>query len=155
MDSAGANNKLSLQEHFIIACSLFLICILFYNGVFFFGTHSFLAEWDNSNQIYAWLTKIHEALRNGEFPLWDFNTASGISLIGELQPGCLYLPNLIFVLLAPKITPYLVDLFVLFHFWIASYATYYFLRINQFSWLSSLVGALSFTYLGFLPCRAH
>jgi Bacterial membrane protein YfhO len=114
---------------------------------------TFLWGGDNSVQYYAWMHKLVVAWRRMTPPLWDFRSYSGISFVGELQTGVFYPLNILFAWFVGTPTQQALDCFLIFHFAIAAYGMWAFLRRNLLPATSSLAGALVFAFTGPMIAR--
>jgi hypothetical protein len=90
---------------------------------------------------------------NGELALWDFNSFSGTTFIGELQTAPLYPVAILFAPFIKQGSPFSVDLFLVFHFGLAAFFMYECLRSFQLSKSSSFIGALAFSFVGSVALR--
>lgn len=55
------------------------------------GKASLIKPRDSFDQSFSWLSKVFNAAEDGRLVLWDFNVQSGVSFIGELQTGALWI----------------------------------------------------------------
>lgn len=117
--------------------------------------YSLFTGWDNAIQSVAWYNKIWNAVHAGDLPLWDFNVLSGVSFIGEFQPGAVYPINLLFCLVVPEITSYTLDVLVVIHFALGAYFMFCYLRDYQFTYFASVFGAITFAFAGAVSGRAY
>ncbi|WP_309396208.1 hypothetical protein [Cerasicoccus maritimus] len=140
---------------FIGVYILFLILTVFvFHRVALQGTHSFLNHWDATAQSYAWSNLNAKAAQNGTVALWDFSMNSGGSHAGEMQPAPMYPINWLWAFAEYPLAPWLIDLRLLFHFALAGFGMYFFLRGNQLHGVACLVGATIFTFVGSVAIRA-
>ncbi len=96
---------------------------------------------------------IGQAVRGGEWPLWNPHTALGTSLAADPQGGLWYPPTLLFVAL-PALWAY--PMTICLHFSLAGTGMYRFLRACGRVWPAALLGAVAFEFCGFLVGhRAH
>lgn len=118
---------------------------------------SFFTFFDAQHQTFAWLQKIARSLSDGYVPLWDSNTFSGHSFVGEFQTGGLYPIQLIWAAVLGSsggISPSAADVLVLLHLALASVGMVLVLRELGLDAVPSLCGALGFALLGAVPSRA-
>lgn len=137
---------------FLFFCAV--SCLIFYRVVFT-RELSIFTGWDNTVQSVAWYNKLWNAFHAGELPLWDFNTYSGVSLIGEFQPGVLYPLNFLYCMLVPEVSSYSLDLLVVLHFAMAAYFMFCYLRDFQRSCAASVFGGITFAFIGAAASRAY
>ncbi|MEE9613477.1 MAG: YfhO family protein [Thermodesulfobacteriota bacterium] len=88
-----------------------------------------------------------EAVFSGEFPLWNPYSFSGHPLLATLQPGVLYPPNLLFLLLPFDIA---FNWIIVLHYFLAALFTFLLLRELKASPAGSLIGAVTFMLGGYL-----
>ncbi|MBI5237564.1 MAG: YfhO family protein [Deltaproteobacteria bacterium] len=88
-----------------------------------------------------------EALKAGEFPLWNPYTYSGHPLLATLQPGVLYPVNALLVLLPFDMA---FNWTIIVHFFLSGVFTYLLLRDIKASGTGALIGALVFMLSGYL-----
>ena len=135
-----------------ITASRFCPCILF-----FFLVSSFFYPILSSRNVfierdlapffipprYLWVTLIQSL----QFPLWNPYNYCGVPLLATLQPGILYPPNLLFLILP---FPVVWNWLIILHFVFAGSTTYYFLRYLKTSTIASFVGGVIFMLSGYL-----
>ena len=118
------------------------------------GEKTFIWGGDNTLQSYAWMGKIWNSLRHGEIAMWDFNQYSGSSFAGEIQTAPFYVGNILFAIFTPSYNQHALDLYILFHYWLASVFMFGFLRYNKQNWLACITGAILFSYIGSVSARS-
>ncbi|HYY89171.1 MAG TPA: YfhO family protein [Chloroflexota bacterium] len=101
---------------------------------------------DLALQTAPWWHFVRERLRQGELPLWNPQVLSGVSLLGEAQPGLLYPLNLLLDLL-PVDTAY--GWYTALHVALAGVGTFALARQLRLSITSALFSAVSFAFSGF------
>src|SRR6185369_12110219 len=84
---------------------------------------------------------------NGELPLWNPYTFSGMPLLAAIQPGVLYPPNWLFVILRPGVA---LNLVVITTYSLCLLGVYLYARTVKFQRVSALLSAICFTFGGFL-----
>ena len=99
------------------------------------------------NQIIPWKTFTAYRLRHGIIPLWNPYNLSGAPHLANWQSGVLYPTNLLFLLL-PFTTAW--SFHILFQPLLAGLFMILYLRTFSLSSYSSLLGALAFSYGGFM-----
>jgi hypothetical protein len=117
-------------------------------------TATFLADYDNSVQSFAWMSKLSRAWRAGEVPLWDFETASGQSFIGELQTAPLYPPHIAFALSGLPLDEVWLDRYMVLHFAVGAFLMYWMLRGQGMARSAAAVGAMLFVFVGTVGQKA-
>lgn len=110
------------------------------------GQKTLIKDFDSADQSFSWLTKVFAAIQQGNLVLWDFGGYSGISFIGELQTGPLYLPALLFGLFATIGEPNSIDLFFTAHLLIAALGMHALAKSFRLPWLAGLGGAVAYSY---------
>ena len=80
-------------------------------------------------------------------PLWNPHNYGGIPLLGVLQPGILYPPQVAYLFLP---FPIVWNWMIILHFALAGFTTYLFLRYVKVSTEGSLLGGLIFMLSGYL-----
>lgn len=88
-----------------------------------------------------------EALKSGEFPLWNPYSFSGHPLFATLQPGVLYPVNLLLVFLPFDIA---LNWTIIVHYAMAGAFTYFLLKELRAGTAGALAGALVFMLSGYL-----
>jgi hypothetical protein len=88
-----------------------------------------------------------EALRAGEFPLWNPYSFSGHPLFATLQPGVLYPINLLLVLLPFDLA---FNWTIIVHYALAGIFTFALLREYRADATGALTGAIVFMLSGYL-----
>lgn len=159
MDMNLKANRLMIKNyiekyHHVIAFILYQVfAILFYFEVVLLRHKSFLNDWDGTAQTFPWFVKNFNSLKSGTVALWDFSTYSGTTFIGEMQTAPLYPFTAAFSLLY-KGGFAVIDLWIVFHFGLAAFFMYLFLRYKNFSSIASFAGAVIFTFVGSVANRA-
>lgn len=136
---------------------LAIFCLLVFAKVIIFQKATFYTNLDNVDQFYSWYQKLASSIHRGYLPLWDANTFSGHSFVGEFQTGVFYPINLIFCWLfgtASGINLRVLEIIVALHFFIASLGMYLFAREIKLGKLAALGSALVFAYSGIIGTRA-
>lgn len=125
--------------------------------VLLIGHRTYFAAPDNTTQFFAWYQKASAVLHAGGFPLWDQNTLSGHSFVGETQTGVFYPLNLIWLLVFGSghgIGPHALDMLVVAHLLLASVGFYAFARSFGVSRSAALIAGVVFAYTGTVYARA-
>jgi len=103
---------------------------------------------DELNQNYPLRELSGELLRHGRLPLWDPYIWSGTPLLAGWNAGSLYPGTWLFAVM-PGIWAYTINFLAI---WVVcGLGMHVFLRRLGCSPLASLLGALTFTYIGFMP----
>ncbi|MBW7996228.1 MAG: YfhO family protein [Candidatus Glassbacteria bacterium] len=92
----------------------------------------------------------------GEFPFWNPYVFGGQPFFADIQTAVLYPFNLIHSLLAGGQTGsyLLLELIEVFHFFLAGFFTFRFLRLTGADQQGSLLGAITFAFSGYLVTHA-
>ena len=115
-------------------------------------TEDFVAQ-NFPNRFYA-----DKEIRNGFLPLWNPHNFSGIPFQADIQTGVFYPFNLALSLFPQK---ELIDFFrlyqiqIIFHFILAAYFTFIFLRKLDLNFVSSFLGGAIYSFSGFFFSHAH
>lgn len=98
-------------------------------------------------------TFAQDSLRAGHLPLWNPHLYLGAPHVAEVQGGWLYPPNLLALLLTPRISYLTLEQLSIFHFWWAGVGTYVLLRSltraadgQRLSRWAALAAALAFMF---------
>lgn len=86
-------------------------------------------------------------LKSGEFPFWNQFQYSGIPLLAALQPGVLYPPDILYLILPFNVAW---NWIIILHFFGAGVTTYIFLRYLKASKYGSFVAGITFMLSGYL-----
>ncbi len=135
------------REHIIIAALLLLPLLVFgqlalVRAVFYFH--------DVQYYFYPYHALTAALVGNGELPLWNPYTFSGIPLIGDGQTAMFYPPNWLFFFL-PGAAALNYD--VILQFSIAGVGLYLFARSLGLWRLPALLGAVIYMFCGFMTAR--
>ena len=132
------------------ASTLLSLSVLFFWRLFFDAASIPRGGGDLVSQLYPAYSLIAQALRDGDFPLWNPFLFSGMPLQADVQSSVFYPPNALFFLLDSRFGYRALELLVVFHFAFASCAMYGMCRYFKLSRLASLLGAITFAYSGFM-----
>ncbi len=109
--------------------------------------------WDNkvpffrdlNNYFYPLRFSLAEALKEGQFPLWNRHMAMGFPILADFQSGVFYPPHLLFVAL-----PFFdaVRAVFIFHYLVAMIGSYALCRWWNYSRCYAMIGAIVFTLGG-------
>ncbi len=98
-------------------------------------------------------TFAQDSLRAGHLPLWNPHLYLGAPHVAEVQGGWLYPPNLLVLLLTPRLSYLTLEQLSIFHFWWAGVGTYVLLRSltrasdgQRLSRWAALAAALAFMF---------
>jgi len=103
--------------------------------------------WDAMGQYVPWRTYAARTLRSGAVPLWNPHQFCGTPFAANAQSAIFYPPNVLFVLFDPLRA---LGLSAALHFLLAGAGTYALLRRMALGSPASFVGAVSFTFGGFM-----
>lgn len=98
---------------------------------------------------YSILLRMLQAsmMSEGMIPLWNPYTFAGMPLLAAIQPGVLYPPNWLFLIFSPGVA---MNLVVITTYHIALIGTYLYLRTLACGRAAAFLGALAFTFGGFM-----
>ena len=88
---------------------------------------------------------------SGNFQLWNPLVQGGSFTIKDLQNQSLYLPGILIMKLFPNSLGY--NFLLLFHYTLAGFFTYLYLRKISLNKLASVIGGISFMFCGFLTAH--
>ncbi len=143
-----------------------MLGILALAAVTFFWRVVFAGEWmpAGGGDLASFLYPIHhfaaQALKSGQFPLWNPYLYGGMPFAADIQTALYYPINLIIWLIAPQVTYRMMMGLSIFHFWLAGAAAYLCFRALQrhnntstankwSSRLPPLMGALAYMFSDF------
>ncbi|MCE5270167.1 YfhO family protein [bacterium] len=119
-----------------------------------------------SGQAWLWEDFLHfsypvrffaaTSLVRGEFPFWNPYVFGGMPFFADIQTAVLYPLNLVQTVFAgaDSLSPRVVQLFDVLHYFLAGWLCWRFLRYLKLSADSSLLGAVTFAFSGFLITHA-
>ncbi len=93
-----------------------------------------------------------QSLQSGILPLWNPHLYSGVPFAADTQSGLFYPVNLIVFLFNPNITVQTLEHLAIFHFWLAGFGMFLFLRHSPFAQkinlhlLAAFAGAVAFEF---------
>ena len=154
-DATKASRAKWQEILFILAVGTLVACVVALGLLD--GSRSFFNWPDARDQTYAWSQKLAQCWHAGYLPLWDANTFSGHSFVGEFQAGVFYPLNWLWMALfahADGISLAALEAFVVLHFFIAASGMALLLRHWQLGRLASAGGAFIFALLGPVAMRA-
>ncbi|MFQ5738673.1 MAG: hypothetical protein ACE5JX_06635 [Acidobacteriota bacterium] len=133
-----------IGTHLAYLATGFLVYFLIFFKVLVLQQGTLVRGFDGSVQSFAWLSQVTRGWRALEPPLWDFNSFSGTSFIGEFQTGVLYPGNILLAWLTPSLTQHVLDIYLFVHYVLAFYFMILFLRSKRLGRVPALVGAYAF-----------
>lgn len=122
-----------------------LVCILYFHGILKGGF--LFTERDLSIFFIPPRVLWSDMVKAGRIPLWNPYFFCGQPLLAPLQPGILYPPNLLLLLLP---FDYAFNLIIVLHFLLAGYFTYLFLKSLDASDTGALIGGMIVMLSGYL-----
>lgn len=138
-----------MKKH--ISLPFFLFFALIFLTVFYFWEPLFLpilfSERDLPVFFFPYIKMWVEALKGGEFPLWNPFSFSGQPLFASLQTAILYPVNLLFLIFPMD---FAFNLTIILHFLLAGWFIYLFAREIGGSRMAGVIAAVSFSFGGFL-----
>ncbi|MGQ9792125.1 MAG: YfhO family protein [Anaerolineae bacterium] len=144
-----------------------MLGVLVLATVVFFWRVVFAGEWmpAGGGDLVSFLYPVHhfaaQALKSGQFPLWNPYLYGGMPFAADIQTALYYPINLIIWLIAPQVTYRMMMGLAIFHFWLAGAAAYLCFRIllrhanaptTEDEWssrLPPLIGALAYMFSDF------
>jgi hypothetical protein len=146
------------HRHIIREIGFGLLCLAltlwFFHPAFYHRSATFLYNFDNTYQYYAWMHKLAGDWRAFTPPLWDFAVDAGLPFPGEVQTAAFYPINIGYVWLTGLPSPAKLDFLILLHFAGAMWGVSLFLRQRHINWSSSLFGGAVFCWIGPVAARA-
>jgi len=143
----------------VINCSAFVLFSILAAGFFFeilqnkhWLTEDFIAQ-NFPNRFYA-----DKEIREGFLPLWNPHMLGGAPFQADIQTGVFYPLNLVLSLFPKNGIAEFYELYqsqVIFHFTLAAWFTFIFLRKLNLDFLSSVLGGAIFAFGGFFFSHAH
>lgn len=133
-----------------------LLLLLFAPGLVAGGA-TFLYFSESTEQAIAWWQKLARAWHAGYLPLWDANTLSGHSFVGEIQTGVFYPVNWLWAALfgsADGMPRAAIEWLIVAHFAVATSGMFALLRRWGLDRLPSALGAVAFALLGPVAARS-
>ena len=103
-------------------------------------------------QFYPYMQFSHDAIQQGEFPLWNPFYLTGHQYFAGFQPALLFPLNWIFFLGDPKAAW---GLTAIIRLWLAALFTYAYLREVKVGVWGALIGAITFSLSGYFVVRLH
>ena len=101
---------------------------------------------DPVRQQYVWRNLAVEAIKNGQWPLWNPYNFSGVPLLANFQSAPFYPLNILFFILPFNLSW---GILILLEPLLAGIFIYFYLRNLRLNYLACLLGSLSFSFSGF------
>ena len=107
-------------------------------------------------QNYPYRAFAATSLAMGHFPFWNPYVFGGQPFFADIQTAIIYPFNLVQALFATpeSVSPYLVQFIEILHYLLAAIFTYRFLRLCGVELEASLLGAVTFSFSGFMVTHA-
>ncbi len=157
MNNPTLNKCLSLLRRFWPILVLLVFPLITFYQILWTHHATFFINPDNVDQFYSWYQKLATSIHHGYLPLWDANTGSGHSFVGEFQQAVFYPVNIVWCWLfgnSSGISLLALDWLVTFHFVLASIGMYFLARELGVSKNGSVIAALVYAYSGVLIIRS-
>lgn len=141
---------LNRSERFIdFFCFLLILLsvLFFYRDAIFYQTRTL--RWDAKDYFYPIFHFVSSLYRQGELPLWNPYLFNGFPSIGNIETQAFYPPNILFIPFS-VITPYVVYLQVVFHYFLSGISMYIASRCYLIRRESCLLSAFTYMYSGFM-----
>jgi len=103
-------------------------------------------------QNYPYRVFAATSLARGNFPFWNPYVFGGIPFFADIQTAVFYPLNLVQTLFtdADSLSPYVVEVIVVLHYFLAALFTYRFLRLVRLEKEAALLGGVTFAFSGFM-----
>ncbi|MDI6804368.1 MAG: YfhO family protein [Bacteroidota bacterium] len=103
-------------------------------------------------QFYPFRNFAAVSLANGELPLWNPFTFSGMPFQADIQSAVFYIPNLIqmFLVSSERLHFFWVELFIVFHYMLAGISMYFLMKHFKIEKLPALFSGLVYMLSGFM-----
>ncbi|NLJ35296.1 MAG: hypothetical protein GX358_03505 [candidate division WS1 bacterium] len=109
--------------------------------------------WDGVAQFYPWRELVHRSMvKHGELPLWNPHQFCGAPFVGNGQSGLFYPPHW---LLAWFETGRAMGLLNALHYFLAGLFTFLLIRTIGAGWVGALLGAVVYSFGGFMVTWTH
>lgn len=107
---------------------------------------------DFINQFYPFRNFAAVSLANGELPLWNPYTFSGMPFQADIQSAVFYIPNLILTLFVSgeRLHFFWVEFFIILHYILAGISMYFLMKHFKVEKLPALFSALVYMLSGFM-----
>ncbi len=142
---------------YLAALALLLLTVVFFWKLVtpLSGMRQWLWE-DFIHQNYPYRVFAATSLARGIFPFWNPYVFGGQPFFADIQTAVLYPFNLLQTLWAfdGDLSPYLVQLVEVLHYFLAGWFTFRFLRASHLEDDSALLGAVAFAFSGFMVTHA-
>ena len=139
---------MNFKKSFIPLFILFVVTLIFYIDIIF--TNKIYFQRDLTLLFYPWTQFSKEMLLKGEIPLWNPYTHCGMPFLANMQSGVFYPLNLPFYFFN-FVTAFRIYIFI--HFFLSCLFMYFLLRNFKLSVLSSIFGAIVWTFSGAVVTR--
>ncbi len=129
----------------------FLTLVFFWIILSPFGKGYWLWE-DFLYQNYPYRVFAATSLVRGSFPFWNPYVFGGMPFFADIQTAVLYPFNLVLTLFSDSesLSPYIVELIVVLHYFLAALFAFRFLRLSKLETEAALLGAVTFAFSGFM-----
>ncbi|MBN2288536.1 MAG: YfhO family protein, partial [Candidatus Glassbacteria bacterium] len=133
-----------------------LTLVFFWTIINHFAGKSYWLWEDFLYQNYPYRVFAATSLARGSFPFWNPYVFGGIPFFADIQTAVLYPFNLLLTVFADSesLSPYLVELTVVLHYFLAAMFTYRFLKLHRLETEAALLGAVTFAFSGFMATHA-
>ncbi len=132
--------------------ALALLCAAFYWDVLWLPADRIVAGNDLSNMFLHWLRFAVSSIQQGQFPLWNPYSFSGLPFVANPQPALFYPPTWLALLM--PVTRAL-GLIAVLHLWLAGVGMYAWLRSEGASAAGALLGGAVFAFSGYFFVRMY
>jgi hypothetical protein len=132
------------DNHISFLATLIALIVLFFHKVVFMGYDFFFR--DIFSHSYPAKFLFAQAIKNGEFPLWNPYLELGLPYVGDLSNQALYFFNVLYLFLPNDIAT---NSFILVHFILCATFTYFLVYILTDNKFIGFLGAIIFTFSGY------
>lgn len=141
--------KSPFQQALLAGAILALATVAFFWQILFTNAWMPAGGGDLAPFLYPNYHFAAQTLRQGVIPLWNPHLYSGLPFAADAQSGLFYPVNLAVFLLTPNLTLHTLEYLAIFHFWLAGFGMYLFLRHGPYLHLhplAALTGAIAFEF---------
>lgn len=148
-DNSPFSTQSSLRQALLAGAVLALATAAFFWQILFTTAWMPAGGGDLAPFLYPNYHFAAQTLRQGIIPLWNPHLYSGLPFAADAQSGLFYPVNLAVFLLTPNLTLKTLEYLAIFHFWLAGFGMYLFLRHGpqlNLRPLAALTGAIAFEF---------
>lgn len=139
--------KFSTDTDCIYLLFLFFAILFFFKEALFYDSRTII--YDTADQFYPYLFYVSSMFRKGELPLWNPFLFNGYPAFANIQGQSFYPVNFLFILFS-KFTPYLVQLQIILHYFLAGVFMYLLSRSYLKDKKACFLSALAYMFSGYM-----